>query len=85
MIPNIVPPIDREYTLRYLRGNTYITNDVASEWQIMKGMLEEFFIPAARDPSFKARTNSWMADQSSYPWDTSPMKVIDNLLIGSRK
>ena len=28
MMPNIVPPIDREYTLRYLRGNTNISNDL---------------------------------------------------------
>lgn len=83
MLPNIVPPIDREYTLRYLYGNTMIANDVDKEWQTMRELLSGFFIPVASDAAFAAKADKWIAAQR--PWDTSVMKVIDNLLIGSRK
>ena len=85
MLPNIVPPIDREYTLRYLRGNTNIRNDLAYEWQLMKGIISEFFIPAASDSAFKAKASQWMGRTDEYPWDTSLLKIVDNLVIGSTK
>lgn len=85
MLPNIVAPIDREYTLRYLRGNTNISNDLDEEWQIMKGILSGFFIPVACDAEFSCKVSKWMASQDEYPWDTSVLKVVDNLVIGSRK
>ena len=54
MLPNIVPPIDREYTLRYLCGNTNIANDLDKEWKTMKDIIGGFFIPVATsDPSRK--------------------------------
>ena len=81
--PNIVPPIDREYTLRYLYGTTTIANDVDKEWRMMGEIMSGFFIPVASDAAFAARADKWIALQR--PWDTSVMKVIDNLLIGSRK
>ena len=83
MLPNIVPPIDREYTLRYLYGNTMIANDVDKEWRTMREIISGFFIPVAIDPAFAAKADKWIAVQR--PWDTSVMKTIDNLLIGSRK
>ena len=36
MLPRIVPPIDREYTLWYLFGNKTIKNDLEGEWELMK-------------------------------------------------
>jgi hypothetical protein len=83
MLPNIVPPIDREYTLRYLYGNTMIANDLDKEWQTMREIICGFFIPVAADATFAAKAQGWLAAQN--PWDTSVMKLIDNLLIGSRK
>jgi hypothetical protein len=83
MMPNIVPPIDREYTLRFLCGNTMIANDIEREWQTMKEMISGFFIPVAMNPVFAAKAQIWIA--AGNPWDTTAMKVIDNLLIGSRK
>lgn len=85
LLPNIVPPIDREYTLRYLRGNTNIRNDLAHEWALMREIIEEFFIPLAKDPRFASLTRAWTSDQEKYPWDTSILKIIDNLVIGTRK
>ncbi len=85
MMPNIVPPIDREYTLRYLRGNTNIKNDPDHEWRIMKEIISDFFIPVASNREFASKAEKWMARQDEYPWDTSVLKVVDNLLIGSKK
>jgi hypothetical protein len=85
MMPNIVPPIDREYTLRYLRGNTNITNDLDREWHTMKAIISDFFIPIACDAEFDSKARKWMASQDEFPWDTSALKVVDNLVIGSRK
>ncbi len=85
MLPNIVPPIDREYTLRYLRGNTYIKNDLDSEWQLMKGIIADFFMAVVSDRDFKLKTNKWLVRKDEYPWDTSILKIVDNLVIGSKK
>lgn len=82
MIPNIVPPIDREYTLRFLRGNTNIRNNLNYEWDLMKGIISHFFIPVAKAPGFISLVQNWMSDQENYPWDTSVFKIIDNLVIG---
>ena len=85
MMPNIVPPIDREYTLRYLRGNTNIANDLDHEWGIMKGFISDFFVPVARDQKFISKAYTWISNQERYPWDTSIFKVVDNLVIGAKK
>jgi len=83
MIPNIVPPIDREYTLKYLKCNTNIKNGLDDEWKLMKEIICKFFIPVARNADFVEKANAWIANQSEYPWDTSIFKVIDNLVIGA--
>lgn len=85
MIPNIVPPIDREYTFRFLRGNTNIANGIDREWTIMRAMIADFFTPITTDVRFAAQVEAWMGSPEQYPWDTSMMKVIDNLIIGARK
>ena len=85
MLPNIIPPIDREYTLRILRGNTTIRNDLESEWLLMKEIISQFFIPVASDTTIYSKAEQWMKKREDYPWDTSVFKVVDNLVIGSRK
>ncbi|WP_435547194.1 hypothetical protein [Desulfobacterium sp. N47] len=85
MLPNIIPPIDREYTLRFLRGNTTIRNDLEIEWLLMKEIISQFFIPVASDATFYSKAEQWMKRNEAYPWDTSVLKVVDNLVIGSKK
>jgi hypothetical protein len=85
IIPNIISPIDREYTLKYLRGNKNINNGIEREWRLMKEIISEFFILVAKDENFLKRANKWMLNQEKYPWDTSIFKIIDNLVIGSWK
>jgi len=85
LLPDIVPPIDREYTLFYLKGNKNIKNDPTYEWALMREIIEDFFIPVARDSRLTSLAEDWMSDRETYPWDTSILKIIDNLVIGSRK
>jgi hypothetical protein len=85
MLPNVIPPIDREYTLWFLRGNTTIKNDLENEWLLMKEIISEFFIPIASDRAFHSKARRWMARSEDYSWDTSVFKVVDNLVIGSKK
>jgi len=83
--PGIVPPIDREYTLRHLKGTTSIRNGLESGWILMREIIGDFFIPVASDPEFRRQAESWVAEQGLFPWDTSLFKVIDNLVIGAVK
>ena len=85
MLPNVIPPIDREYTLWFLRGNTTIRNDLETEWLLMKEIISQFFIPVASDTTFYSKAEQWMKRNEDYPWDTSVLKVVDNLVIGSKK
>lgn len=81
MMPNIVPPIDRAYTLRYLKEN--VKNGHEHEWLLMRNIIEKFFIPIATDNNFATHAKNWMGDRKKYPWDSSPFKIIDNLIIAA--
>ncbi|MCK4828690.1 hypothetical protein KA005_73850, partial [bacterium] len=81
LLPNIVPPIDRQHTLLYLYGKTNIKNDLDHEWKLMKEIIRDFFVPIACNKAFLKKTIAWIDDQLSFPWDTSVFKLIDNLVI----
>jgi hypothetical protein len=82
MLPNLVPPVDREYTLTFLYGGKQITNNVETEWSQLRQMLQEFFYPVARNPSFQAKAQNWLSHREQFRWDTSQLKILDNLVIG---
>jgi hypothetical protein len=82
LLPNLVPPVDREYTLTFLFGNKQITNDLQGEWLKLKQILQGFFHPVAQEPLFRARAVEWLAQSDRYRWDTSQLKILDNLVIG---
>ncbi len=84
-LPNLIPPVDREYTLRLLLGNKNIKNDPEREWLILKSLLQGFFYPMLRAEAFIAKASKWMLDLKNFPWDTSTLKVTDNLIIGFMK
>ncbi len=83
LLPNLMPSIDRQYTLRYLQGHTRIRNGVEGEWLLTKEILSQFFHPISCNPSFSARALQWASDQETFPRDTSILKIIDNLIIGA--
>lgn len=81
MMPNIIAPVDRAYTLRYLKE--HIKNGLEYEWPLMRRIIEEFFIPVAKDVQFISYSKRWLEERENYPSDTSPMKIIDNLTIAA--
>ncbi|MGO9308153.1 MAG: hypothetical protein ACLQDL_03910, partial [Spirochaetia bacterium] len=50
---------------------------------LMRRIHEEFYYPIAYDTNFQQKAHSWMATNKKYPWDTSILKIIDNLVIGA--
>lgn len=85
LLPYIVPPIDRQHTLMYLYEKTNIKNDLNHEWELMKEIIGDFFVLIACDETFFEKARVWINDQMSFPWDTSTLKVIDNLVIGVKR
>lgn len=86
LLPDLVPPIDREYTLHFLRGSKYVPVGPEKQWQLMHDVLVGFFSPIAKSVRFRSivRRNGWLTDNVAYPWDTSVPKLIDNLVIGAK-
>ena len=84
-LPNLVAPVDREYTLRFLFGNTNIANDLEREWEKLQVILRHFFYPIVRAESFKLKAREWQEQRAEFRWDTSPLKIADNLVIGLSK
>jgi len=85
LLPNLVAPVDREYTLNYLFGGKMFQNGLNREWRLLRKILEEFFYPVATDTSFQEKATRWFAASERHRWDTSPLKVVDNLVIGAMK
>jgi hypothetical protein len=81
LLPNLVPPVDREYTLTFLFGNKQIANDMEKEWQKLRQILQGFFHPVVQNPIFQARAEQWLAQPERLRWDTSALKILDNLVI----
>jgi hypothetical protein len=83
VIPNLVAPIDRKYTFKYLFESDTFQNCLEGEWQLMRKILSEFYYPIASAPKFQDKAKCWMADEANFSWDTSILKVVDNLVIGA--
>jgi hypothetical protein len=81
-LPNLVPPVDREYTLTFLFGHGQIVNGIDSEWQKLQSMLRGFFYPVLQSEAFALKAAHWLQQTEKFRWDTSPLKVVDNLVIG---
>ena len=85
LMPHLVPPIDRTHSLRFLRGAGAIEESVGEQWEMIKRIISDFFIPVISNQAFRETVQAWMANRSDYPWDTSVLKVVDNLIIGAPK
>jgi hypothetical protein len=79
-LPNLVPPIDRHYTLRFLYKNETIINGTEWEWERLQAILQGFFYPVVESELFISQSKEW--NDKQYLWDTSPLKIVDNLIIG---
>ena len=84
-LPNLVAPVDRKYTLRFLFGNTNIANNLERGWEKLQMILRDFFYPVLREEAFKLKAREWDERRAEFRWDTSPLKIADNLVIGLQK
>jgi hypothetical protein len=84
-LPNLVAPVDRQYTLQFLFGNKNIANHLEGEWERLQVILRDFFYPVLQEKSFKRKAIEWQERRDEFRWDTSPLKIADNLLIGLLK
>ncbi|MGB8522887.1 MAG: hypothetical protein WCD43_07970 [Candidatus Acidiferrales bacterium] len=85
LLPNLVPPVDRAYTLKFLFQHGRITNGIDVECEKLMQILDGFFYPVARSPLFLSKAQEWSTYNDRFKWDTSPLKIVDNLVIGLSK
>lgn len=83
-LPNLVPPIDREYTLAFIPYSGDISG-ISKGWEIMEILLREFFYPISVDAEFCAFAERTLAHSKMGTWHTSSLKLVDNLLIGANR
>jgi len=81
-VPNLVPPVDRQYTIRFLHGSKQLPKKIEDEWSLLRGFLENFFYPVVRDDRFTKVYEGWCEVESTFPWNTSALKTVDNILVG---
>jgi hypothetical protein len=84
-LPRLAAPVDREYTLKFLFGHGTITNGLDRECQKFQTILRDFFYPIVASAPFKAKAGEWAGQADTFRWDTSPLKMADNLVIGFMK
>jgi len=83
LVPNLVAPIDREYTMNFLFGSKMFQNGLEREWPLMRKIHEDFYYAVANNKTFRIKAKAWISDEEKYPWDTSILKIVDNLVIGA--
>ena len=81
-LPNLIPPVDRQYTIRFLIRSKVLPKNIDGEWDLLKGFLEGFFYPILVDKSFSTATKKWKTSAPRFAWNTSMLKTVDNLLVG---
>jgi hypothetical protein len=82
-LPESVVPIDRNYTLRYVFGSTSINNDPEWQWAKFRAIHQQFFYPLVASPGMISHAKRWLAERNTKPWNTSILKLADNLVIGA--
>jgi len=79
LLPNLVAPIDRQYTLKKLEFSFPDTKE--KQWELFKEIHLKFHYPVVSDKNFIKKANQWVKNEKN-KWDTSLLKVVDNLVIG---
>jgi hypothetical protein len=82
LLPNIVAPIDREYTLKFLHGNKNIYVGKDNQWSRFQNITKDFYHPLAQNSELK---KFYSQNKKANDWNTSILKFVDNLVIGCGK
>ena len=46
---------------------------------MLEQMLRNFFYPIVQSEAFQVRAREWLSSSNPFRWDTSPLKLVDNL------
>ncbi len=82
LLPDLVGPIDRRYTLVYLTGGDVSDLTQFDQQALFRDITVEFYWQVARDQRFRAIASLWISQPPS-SWDTSFLKVVDNLVVAA--
>lgn len=81
-LPNVIAPIDRQYTLTFIRGNGNYQNDEEYQRILFERIHRELYFPIVRDQRYLDFYDDLSIDVRN-GWYTSKMKGVDNLIIGT--
>jgi hypothetical protein len=79
-LPNIIAPIDNEYTLRFIFGRPRIP-DAWDQFSLLRDIHFRLIREVTTHEHFTRASLCWL-NNSEFPWDTSLPKIVDNLIIG---
>lgn len=82
ILPDIVAPIDREYTLKFLHGNKNINVGNEMQWPTFRAITQNFYHALANKQEFK---DFYEKMKNNSEWNTSLLKFADNIVIGAVK
>ena len=75
LLPDLIMPIDRRYTMNFFYGNNAYRNERNKEFQQLKEIFIKFY-----EISKKLKLSD--RDVDNFNWNTSVPKLIDNAIIG---
>jgi len=81
LLPHLIAPVDREHFLRFL-GICSVPSSAEKQWALFKKIHCDFCYPVASDKNFLKEAKVWL-NKKDYAWDTSILKIVDNLVIGA--
>lgn len=76
MLPDLIGPIDRKYTLQYFYQNTYVPKSIEKQFERFMEIEKAYSVIAQKIQFEKYRNSNW---NSSIP------KMVDNTIIGYMK
>ncbi|HEV8511818.1 MAG TPA: hypothetical protein VGQ59_00985 [Cyclobacteriaceae bacterium] len=79
-LPNIIAPIDNEYTFRFIFGAAR-SPGYWKEFELFREIHLNLVKQVIVDKRFKDSADKWLNNRM-FPWDTSLPKIVDNLIIG---
>ena len=79
-LPNLVAPIDNEYTFRFICQEANPPRNW-EEFELFKEIHLNLYKKVAINSTFNSFASKWLGSKE-FAWDTSIPKIIDNLIIG---
>ncbi len=75
LLPNLIMPIDRKYTMNFFYGHNAYNQDISKEFKTFKKVFIKFY-------EITKQLKLSDKDVDGFNWNTSIPKLIDNAIIG---